>query len=256
MAKDRMLISDQSVSPFEQWIAKEKIPLVRGYAVEDVLSLPLSTWERKGCLATFIILRGGEGWNCAWLCEVPKGATTKPTRHLYEEQIYVLEGEGATKIWQENVGQSVLLEWRAHSLFSPPLTTWHQHINRGSSPVRLLAVTNLPLVMNLYCNPDFIYNLGFAFVDRFAGSPEGFTSKITDSSEEDVETNFIPDVFKIELVTQLYRGTGYSRLGFRLCNNVLVGHIGFIDVGTHKKAHRHYPGAHILILSGRGYTLM
>jgi hypothetical protein len=36
----------------------------------------------------------------------------------------------------------------------------------------------------------------------------------------------------------------------------MIAHVSEYPVGTYKKAHRHNPGAHVLILKGKGYTLM
>ena len=59
------------------------------------------------------------------------------------------------------------------SLFSPPLNSWHRLINGGREPVKFLAVTNAPMVMDAYRNPEFVFNNPFVFVDRFGGE-EGY----------------------------------------------------------------------------------
>src|SRR3990172_7400315 len=74
---------------------EEGIPSVKGFHVEDVFSLTLAPWERKGGQGTLINLSEQE-MDDAYVCEIAPGASLKPQRHMYEEVIYVLEGRGAT----------------------------------------------------------------------------------------------------------------------------------------------------------------
>jgi hypothetical protein len=52
------------------------------------------------------------------------------------------------------------------------------------------------------------------------------------------------------------RGQGNSRVELQLAENAMQRHISEFEVGTYKKAHRHGPGSHVVMLNGRGYTLM
>jgi len=36
----------------------------------------------------------------------------------------------------------------------------------------------------------------------------------------------------------------------------MVGHIMSVESGTYKKAHRHGPGAQVIVIAGTGYSLM
>jgi len=49
------------------------------------------------------------------------------------------------------------------------------HKNVGRGPARLISVTDLPLVMDLYHNADFIFNNEFVFRDRYDNQPDYFT---------------------------------------------------------------------------------
>src|SRR5574341_1080957 len=88
-------------TPYELWQETQEIPVIKGLHVEDVKTLPLVPWKRKGALGAFINLMGS-GRTCdAYVCEIPAKRQTEPQRHLFEELIYVIKGRGATTVWQE-----------------------------------------------------------------------------------------------------------------------------------------------------------
>jgi hypothetical protein len=176
---------------------------------------------------------------------------------MYEEQVLILAGRGATQFWSDSTKDPITLEWQAGSLFSPPLNVKHQHHNGSATDaVRFATANNLPLVMNVYNSPDFVFNVPYEFSDRFAGQKDFFSSELKPGEEEDRVVNFIPDLTAVQLDYHPERGIGFSRLGIHLSGNSMVGHIMAIESGTYKKAHRHGPGAQVIVIAGKGYSLM
>jgi quercetin dioxygenase-like cupin family protein len=241
---------------YQQWQDSEGIPVLRGFYVEDLRTVEVEPWARKGGKGAFIDMEGTGGTNAAYVCEIPKGGQLAPQRHLYEEVIYVLAGRGATSAWIEG-GQKVTFEWGAGSLFAIPLNAFHQHFNAsGTEAARYYAVTTAPLVMNLFHNDDFVFDNPFVFRDRFTGDTDAFSGKGTFLASRVWEANFIPDVKTFRAIEWKERGAGGSNMMFELANNTLIAHISEFPVGTYKKAHRHGPGANVIILSGKGYSLL
>lgn len=241
---------------YERWLETEGIEVITGYHVEDVNKLPLKPWSRKGGLGVFINLEGGGQTNDAYVCEIPPGGTLLPQRHLFEELIFVLDGRGSTTVWNERKPKQSF-EWQQGSLFSIPLNAWHQHFNaQGNKASRYLAVTTAPTVINLFHNQNFVFNNPFIFDDRYNSEKDYFSGQGKSHVGRVWETNFIRDVRTFELQEWAVRGAGGKNVYFELANNTLCSHISEFPVGTYKKAHRHGPGAHVLILSGKGYTLM
>ncbi len=243
---------------YDRFQEEEGLPSVKGFYVEDVSSMSLAPWERKGGRGTFINLSEQEV-DDAYVCEISPGGTLKLQRHMYEELIYILEGQGVTSLW--NPGQEpISFEWTEGSLFTIPLNAYHQHFNgNGTKRALFLAVTSAPLVMNLFHSREFIFNCQHVFGDRFTGASNEFHMKA--KFREDVpgglwETNFIANIRDVGMVSCEDKGKGFRQTYIALAANTMKVHIAEFEVGTYKKAHRHGPGAHILILKGTGYSLM
>ena len=245
-----------TLTAYQAWQEAEGIPVIRGFHVEDLRTVEVQPWPSRGGRGVFIDMEGTGGTNDAYVCEIPPGRQLVPQRHLYEEVIYILQGRGATTVWVEG-GSKVSFEWQTGSLFAIPLNAWHQHFNAsGTEAARYYAVTTAPLVMNLFHNRDFIFNNPFVFKDRFSGEADAFNGKGTFLASRIWEANFIPDVKAFALIEWKERGAGGRNIMFELANNTLIAHISEFPVGTYKKAHRHGPGAHVITLSGKGYSLL
>ncbi len=246
----------ERINTYENWIATEGLPVIKDYSVFDLMTVPVKPWARKGGLGVYLNLVGSEGVVDAYLCEIPPGGSLLPQKHLYEETIYILSGYGATTSWVERGGKQSF-EWQTGSLFSPPLNTWHQHFNGQSDrPVRYIGVTRAPVYMNLFHDLDFIFHNDYVFKNRYPGGADYFSSQGKAHPNRIWECNFIPDCRGFKLQEWQGRGAGGTNIFFELSNNVQSAHISEFPVGTYKKAHRHGPGAHIVILGGQGYSLM
>ena len=245
---------------YDEFQASEGIPIVTGFAVQDLRAVEVAPWARLECSGAYINLDGTGGTNDAYVAEIEPGKRMAPERHLFEKNIYVLDGRGATLVG-DDPNSRTSFEWKRGSVFSVPINVWHQHMNgSGSEPARFLAVTTAPLVMNYFHNDDFIFNNSFVFEDRmaaqrqFQGEGTMFTGN---SGRVNVwETNFIPDIETFTTFTWKERGAGGASVMFELADNTQAAHVSQFPVGTYKKAHRHGPGADVIIISGEGFSLL
>lgn len=257
-----------NVNPYTEWRKGEGVPVYTDYAISNLRAVELQPWKRMKAAGAYIDLKGGEGVNDGYLCEIPPGGKTSAQRYLFEEVLYILSGEGETII--RSGGHEQKLRWKAGSVIGPPLNTWRQHVNLGDQPARFLAITNAPVVIDLFHNTDFVFNNDYLFRDRYDGSPSFFGSgpeklrhKQTSAEESEQaggvytwDSGFVPDARSIGLKVSKERGAANSRIELQLADNSMQAHISEFEVGTYKKAHRHGPGSHVVMLNGTGYTLM
>ena len=110
-------------------------------------------------------------------------------------------------------------------------------------------------MINLYEDIDFVFNTNYDFKDRFAGEPDYFSAK-GEQKGFLLETNFVPDAVNLPLITAKERGAGGGHIRFNMAKGSMNSHISQFPIGTYKKGHAHGPGAHVIILSGEGYSLM
>lgn len=251
---------------YEEWMQGEGIPIVEAWGVEDVKALERKPWARTGGKGAFIHLKGmkASGVSGMYVMEIPPGKALNPEKHLYEEMIYVMKGQGATEIWQEAEGKRSF-EWGEGSFFAPPLNTWHRLYNVGREPVIFLALTTAPVVMDLFHNTEFVFETPFIFRDRYSGEEDYF--KVGHKVERAGggmtiwETNFIPDLRAAFMETDKSTArptkvAGGRFIGFEISENVVTGHISEWPVGIYHKAHYHGPGAVLLGLRSKGYVLL
>jgi mannose-6-phosphate isomerase-like protein (cupin superfamily) len=207
---------------------------------------------QKGALVTLAEQEEDDGH----LVEVAPGGQTEVQHHLYESTIFVLDGRGATTFWQQGKPKQTV-EWERGSLFSPPINCYYQHFNLdGQRPARLFSVTNAPMLMNIVRNAEFIFNDSYVFADRYDAEDDYFTDPGTHLGIRQWKTNFVPDLRTFKLDDYHERGAGGINMQIRLANNQMQCHISDFPSGTYKKGHKHGVGAHVLILSGIGYSLL
>jgi uncharacterized RmlC-like cupin family protein len=248
---------DWNVPTYDRWARAQGVPILGGLAVRSLREVPVAWWEAKGAYGCLIRLEGSKPFTDAYVIEIPPGQATRPQRHLYDELVFIVEGIGATEVWN-SLGFRQRFEWKAGSLFAIPLNVFYRHYNgSGRQPARYVAVTLAPLMMNLFHNLDFIFNCPYEFTDRFAGDPEYFSGEGMWLAERVWSCGFISDVYRFDrLEVWRERGAGGRNVLLELGHSTMGAHISEFPVGTYKKAHRHGPGSHVIILSGEGYTLM
>jgi oxalate decarboxylase/phosphoglucose isomerase-like protein (cupin superfamily) len=262
MAKDA-IVSDELAkkfatekdTPYTRWVAAEGLDIISAHYIPDLNTVALKPWARRGGRGVYINHEASRTSNDCYVCEIPPGGQLAPQRQLYEEMIYVLDGTGSTTVSNDS-GASITFEWGKGSLFAIPLNCKHQFFNgSGQKPARFVAVTNSPGIINLYEDINFVFNTAHDFKNRFNGEPDYFAN----SGEQKgllLDTNFVADAITLPLISAKERGAGGGHIRFNLAKGSMNCHISQFPIETYKKAHCHGPGAHVIILTGEGYSLM
>ena len=242
-------------SPWMKWIEAQGVPIVTGVSLYDMYATPLAEWGETGCKASIINFETGELCD-AYILEIPPGGQIKPIHHVFHKAVFVLEGRGATSVWNVGSKKKQTFEWQKGSLFCIPLNAWHEHFNgSGSEPTKLFCVTTAPMAMNLNPGQDFIFNNSYVFDSIYTGQDDYFSSDGIALAGRLWQSNFIADVRTHEVEVWRARGVGGTNRFFSMGSTHLSSHISEFPSGTYKKAHRHGPAAHLITLEGSGYTL-
>lgn len=282
-AQIRATVREQEAyrSPYERWKESQGLLTVRGFQVDDVYTVDLTPWEARGGSGVFINLDGTDGFNDSYVYELAPRESSRPVRHIYDELIFILTGQGACTVWADEDHKQTF-EWGSNSFFALPPNARHQFHNlSGTEPARYFAMTTAPRIIDAFQNLDFIFNNPYRFTDRFNGE-EGYFKETRDRfSGVRWATNFIADVTKPrahrstagEIEARARAGimnqrggvgggggegesSGYGgRLSF-VNSTVRCGYSLGSQPGVHTMAHRHGPGIHVLTIGGQGYTLL
>jgi mannose-6-phosphate isomerase-like protein (cupin superfamily) len=257
--------------PYYQWMESEGIPIhFETAGVADITALPRKPWARTGKgLGTFIELKGTyQAERGMFVCEIPPGEALDVQHHLYEQFTLILQGRGATEIWQKN-GRKHTFEWAKGSLFAPPKNSYFRLINVGREPVLYFGVTSAPRVFNAMFGAftgdrsfrqfDFIFDSDYDFLEQYGGEDDYFSRTENRVSEGRYNatiwyTNFIPNVSEEFVDDMEQKVAGGQLTGYRMAGGFPAGHISEWPVGRYHKAHYHGPGAVLVGLKGNGYV--
>lgn len=245
------------LDPYLDWAEGQGVPIHEGFAI-DMLKVEAKPWPRFGVNGAICHVKGRDDFLTNFLFELPPGAASAPTRHIYEEVIYVLSGRGSTTVETEHGSHS--FEWGPRSLFSVPLNATYRHFNgSGREPARLAATNNITYLMNLFRSERFIFDNALAFPDRLGGSGyfsgEGEYVEVLQGRHQ-WETNFVSDLADFQLKAMPTRGAGGTSLRFILAEGSIGCHCSEMPPGTYKKGHRHMNGVAIHAVTGKGYSLL
>jgi oxalate decarboxylase/phosphoglucose isomerase-like protein (cupin superfamily) len=242
---------------YERWCDDQGIPVIRGFHIPDLTRVELGPWPAMGGHGAFVELDGTEETNGAYVHRLDAGESGEWQKRMFEELFYVASGTGVTEV-RTPTGSITTCKWRKGSVFAVPLNFAYRHI--AIDGALFYCVNSAPMVMNLFHSDRFVFENPFTEFDRFDGSEDFFSSEGKFWARKDGatiwETNLVEDVRALELPLLEGRGAGGTNLCFELADGTVVAHTSEFPPGTYKKAHRHGPGAHVVMLSGSGYTLL
>jgi quercetin dioxygenase-like cupin family protein len=244
--------------PYREWRAGEGIPVHEGFGI-DCHAIDLAPWPRLGGRGAWVDVAGRGDFCDIYVAEIPAGGHLEPERHLFEETIHVLAGRGTTTLELPGGGEHII-EWGAGSLFAVPLNARHQHANAsGREPARFAAVTTLPITLNIYHDPSFVFDNTYDFADRLGDARylrgEG-DYKAVRPGRNQWQTIVVPDLTDFDLPAFEARGAGSKHLHFVLADATMHAHMAEMPAGRYKKAHRHIDGINVFCVTGRGYSLL
>ena len=262
MAKDAIVSDDmakkfatEKETPYTRWVKAEGLEIQDAMYVQDLHTIALRDWPRRGGRGVFLNHDASRTSNDAYVCEIPPGKELAPQRQLFEEMVYILDGRGSTSVWND-AGVKVTFEWKRGAIFAIPLNTTHQHFNgSGKEPARFISVTNAPTIINAFGDMDFVFNTKYDFRERFNGEPDYFANK-GEQKGLLLDTNFVADAINLPLIAAKERGAGGGHIRFSMAKGSMNSHISQFPIGTYKKAHAHGPGAYVIVMSGEGFSLM
>ncbi len=242
-------------TPYDVWFGnqKDRMPVFEGLLIQDARTEPLDFWEDMGVDGLYIKMADYQITD-GWLLEIPPGGKTNPQRHMFEAGMYFFGGPGHILIQQDGK-RPQRVDYKYRTLFSVPLNVSYQIFNDSDEPVRVVAVTSFPFVINSMNNEEFVFDNPFAFRDRYDGE-EGFLLEREHPRENLTITNVVEDALEFELDEYDHRGKGTTNMHWTMSGNTHIDlHVSEMPGGVYKKAHRHSSDAFILLLSGEGYSL-
>jgi mannose-6-phosphate isomerase-like protein (cupin superfamily) len=242
-------------STYERYLAERGTRVIRDGHVPSLIDLELSPLP-DGTSAVAVQLPGMEGLSSMEVIELPAGFQTACRRHLYEEYVLVLSGEGSV-VFHGSAGGERELPWRRESVFAIPLNMAFTLRNNSAEPARLALINNAHLMMDLLGSPSATFECELSFPDREAVVLD--TSIEPGLHQVGRRTAFRGPVFhdlgSVPLPEHSFiRGPGFGYLLLQLSGGVYGCHVGELPEGHISNAHWHMGGAVLISMAGEGYT--
>ena len=200
------------------------------------------------------------------LVEIPPGLQLPPQRHLAEEMIYVVSGQGYTLMWDRPGGKKERYEWKEGDLMSPTLNVWRQHFNPSpSQPARYLSVSTAPLTGKMFRNPGFVNSVDFSFDQRWKDSVAQAEARYIEGGEGSASVRMKVGHLLPDLRNRFLKDRGAGMLGITIrpeegdmANNSLLEMEvrEFTRPESTSPQHRHVWETVYFILKGEGYATL
>ena len=236
-----------------QWL------VVNGLIAKDLYRHPLKPRPKRGEFnaARFDDLAGNTTLGCH-LGEMT-GEKNIGHRHVDEAIIFMLGGPGYSILYNNDTTRNWPTQhkvpWQSGSLLAIPVNAYHQHFNLDpATPVRQLAIKNVPLLRKVFNSSEVIYANSFRFLDRYNDEAD-YYARSEKVAERVLRTNIVPDLRTVELAPWPERGIGVSTLYFDMAGmQTLRPHVTELAPGGRTAPHRHLREELIHVLGGSGHT--
>jgi mannose-6-phosphate isomerase-like protein (cupin superfamily) len=241
-------------SSYERYLADRGIAIIRDGHVPSMLDLTLSP-TADGTSAIAVQLPGMEGLSSMEVVELPAGYQSPPRRHLYEEYILVLAGEGIVTFHGAD-GRSREVQWRRESVFAVPLNMQFTLSNTGTVPARVALINNAHLMIDLLGSADAAFSCDLSFPDREAHVLDDRKPGVLQVGRRTAfQGPVFHDLATVPLPEHAFiRGPGFGYLLLQLSGGVYGCHVGELPQGHISNAHWHMGGAVLIAMAGEGYT--
>lgn len=242
---------------YGNWAKAEGVPIHEGLSV-DLSTATVAPWRRLGVDGALVHLSGRGDFASLFLLEIKGGAGTALQKHLFEEIVYVVGGNGTTEI-ETSDGRNLVYRWGPRSLFAIPLNAAYRHRNESdAAPARLASIATLQVMLNLYHNEDFVFSNKGKFPAREiqAGSTAPLGTATIAPGRTIGEASFLADASTPALAPWPARGDGISNLNLILADGTMHAQISEILPGCYEKASKFGTEFHFLPICGTGYSLM
>ena len=141
---------------YEVFQQKEGIPSVTGFFIEDLMDVEVKPWARMGVLGSYLNLGEQQETRRLYLRDSGRQTDRAAASYVRDARLHSQRPRRDDGVVRRR-RQSRHFEWSAGAIFAIPLNVSYQHFNASNEPVRFLAGTNAPHVINLFHNEEFIF---------------------------------------------------------------------------------------------------